>query len=362
MIPSEEIIKLKQRKREGYIRAIPTSIPAFNRGVGGIVKGEPITVIGFTSGGKSTFTRQIAVLDSIEYAIKNNINFKVLYFALEDSERQFDWLLYAYLVKKITGIRYGMREFECMTGEVTEEDLRTIKDAKIDELFLQYKSYIHWYDYIYNPYGIYKTVRDFAGSRGTFYDPSGNPLNYQTDISTSGKKFAKYSPDDPKEFITVVLDHIGLVTKEEGIATEHEAMSKIYGDLKKFACKVFDYAVIFVQQQDMQSTDLNHIQANMWMPGLNTGSKNKLIAADARIVIGIGDPTPFPAIREFEGFKISDFGELLRFVKILKQTYGGNRSKIIPVLLDGKCNHVLGLPGPTDKEINNYKQLVELWK
>lgn len=149
----EEIKKLKTRKKEGYLRAIPTSIPAFNRGVGGIIKGEPMTIIGFTSGGKSTFTRQIAVIDSIEYAIRTGLDFKCLYFALEDSERQFDWLLYSYLLKKNLGMRYGMRDFEAMTGEVSDEDIFVIEGSGVEEEFKKYKSYIEWVDFIYNPHG-----------------------------------------------------------------------------------------------------------------------------------------------------------------------------------------------------------------
>lgn len=315
--------------------------------------------MGFTSGGKSTFTRQIAVIDSIEFAIENNLDFKVIYFALEDSERQFHWQLLAYLCKKYLNIRLGIREFEAQTSEIPDDIITLMEYHKINDKVNQYLQYVEWVDNIANPTGIFKYVRNFAFNRGIFYDAQNNPLAFE-DISNEGKRYVKYVPYNPKEFITVVVDHIGLVSTEAGAETDHLAMSKIYKYMKQYASKFFDYAVIFVQQQDMQSTDLEHIKSDMWMPALSTGSKNKLIAADARIVIGIGDPTPF-CIKQFEGYNVGSFKEYIRFIKILKQTYGGKRDRVTAILLDGKCNHCIQLPLPNDENIKHYQDLVKKW-
>ena len=356
---TEEIRNLKKLKQQGYRRSIPTSLPKLNEAIGGIPKGEPMTIMGFTSGGKSTFTRQIAIIDSIEFAIENNLDFKVIYFALEDSERQFHWQLYAYLCKKYLNIRLGIREFEAQTTEISEDIIKFMEHHKLDEKFNKYLKYVVWVDNIHNPTGIHKYVRQFAFNRGKFYDKD-NVVLSQEDISSDGKKYTKYVPNNPKEFITIVVDHIGLVSTESGAETDHLAMSRVYKYLKQYACKFYDYAVIFVQQQDMQSTDLEHIKSDMWMPALSTGSKNKLIAADARIVIGIGDPTPFN-IKAFEGYNVPEFGEYLRFIKVLKQTYGGKRDKMTAILLDGKCNHCIQLPSPKDPNITHFKELIKKW-
>lgn len=325
-------------KRAGIVKAIPCSLDRFSSVWSGIIKGDYVCFTGSTSSGKTTLAKKLALFDSIEYAIATGLDLKILYFGLEESEEQLHYTILSYLLKKNFGIRLNIIDFLCIKREVSSEHLGYIKQVQ-DELNL-YISYIIYYD-VHNPFGIYKTIREFAFNRGKFVDADGNVLS-----SIDGEQWSYYVPDNPNEFIITMIDHVGLLLPE----TKHQnkldlAMQDLSFYLRAYVTKKFSYTVVAIHQQMAETEDLDHIKNRRWMPTLQGLATNKRLGQDYLTVISIGNPIRYN-IAAVEGYEVKRFRGFLRFVEILKQRYGMVPPMMLPIYMDGKCNWIKTAPLP----------------
>ncbi len=340
----KEIRKNKELKEQGFVRCLPCQLDRFKDFFPGAVKGEPICITGNTSSFKTGLTKKLFLYDSIEYAIEHNLDLKILYFGFEESMRQAKWHLLSYLAYKKLGLRYNNREFDAMNAGVSNEDLFTLETSGIESEFEKWKSYIKWYDMPITAYGVYKTVRDFAASRGTFYY-KGKEIDYSSLSKESETSWDSYKPNNPREFVIVILDHIRRIKTKQG-QTKHEAMQEMSDYMQIQIAYKFDYAPIIVQQQKNESQNLDHIKANQWMPSLEGMGTNNEISQDFRIVLGIGNPKRYK-IKKYQDYDIDRFKGFIRFANILKQTYGPVDIEI-PLYTDGKTGFVEAMPKPDD--------------
>jgi energy-coupling factor transporter ATP-binding protein EcfA2 len=323
---------------QGKTKVIPCTISRFNSEYAGIRKGDYICFTGSTSSGKTTLTKKIAVWDAIEYAIENNLDLKILYFGLEESEEEFEYSMLSYLLKVKFGVRYNILDFEYVYNSIKDEDFDKID--KVSDTFKLWRSYIQYYDNIYHPYAIYSKVKEFAQSRGEFII---------TDVTHTN--WDKYVPNNPEEFVIVVVDHISLVIPEKSHNNQLDlAMQSMSTYLRQYVSKKFKYTAISVHQQMAASEDLDHVKEKAWMPTLNGLADNKRIGRDYLTVIGIGNPKRY-GISTFGGYnQLPDYNGFLRFLVIRKQRYGITDS-YIGITMDGKTGTIKAAPPPHENEL-----------
>lgn len=334
----------------GQIKVIPCTIERFNKKFHGIRKGDYICFTGGTSSGKTTITKKMAVFDAIEYAIEKQWDLKILYFGLEETKEEFEYSVKSYLLRKLHNLRYNILDFEFITGDMPEEDLD--KTDEIEPIFQQWMSYVNYYDNVYNPYGIYSKIKEFAESRGKFTKSNPDHSHWDT-----------YEPDNPEEFILTIVDHIGLLTTEEKHLNKIDAaMKDMSFYLRQYVSKKFNYTAISVQQQMAENENLEHIQAGRWMPTLNGFGENKRVARDYLTVVGIGNPKRY-GVKSFGNYNgLIEYDGFLRFLVVLKQRYG-ECDDIIGIMFDGKCNWIKEAPNPTDTlALNNIKNYINSLK
>lgn len=260
----DKVLQNREDKRQGIVKAIPSSLDRFNTLWAGIMKEDYIAITGTTNSGKTTLMKHIAVIEPIEYAIKKNLDLKILYFGLEESEDQFNYTILSYLINKRFGKRYNIIDFLSIKNELPDYVIDMIR--AVQDEFDMFKSYIIYHDETLNPYGIYHTIREFAKLRGEFIKDK-----------PEDEHWSHYRPNNPNEFIIVIVDHISLLQPE----TKHnnkldEAMRDLSVYLRQYVSKKFKYAVIAVHQQMSESEDLEHIKSKRWMPTLQGFGKLKL--------------------------------------------------------------------------------------
>lgn len=342
------IAKIKSNRdkyRAGQVLMIPCTIERFNKKFHGVRKSDYLCFTGSTSAGKTTLAKKIAVFDAIEYAIEKQWDLKILYFGLEETEEEFRYSMLSYLLRKEYGVRYNILDFEYISGEISDEDLDKI-DALDDKLNL-WMSYVNYYDSVYNPYGIYSKIKDFAESRGKFV--KSNPDHSHWDV---------YIPDNSNEFIITIVDHVSLLLPEEKHKGDLRlAMKDMSFYLRQYVSKKFMYTAIVVQQQMAENEDLDHVKEKRWMPTLQGFGDNKSIGRDYLTVIGIGNPKRY-GVQSFGGYtNLGSYDGFIRFLVVLKQRYG-HCDDIIGVVMDGKCNWIREAPPSTDTQslntIQNY--------
>lgn len=250
--------KIKQNRElflSGKLRCIPfRNAPRLTSYFPGIIKGMLDCISSNSSVGKTTVAKQLYVINAIDFAIENNLDLKILYFALEESEEQFDYTIYSALAYRQAALRLNIREFENFTEAIPEHIIQQLEESNVDDLFEQYKSYIILDDTTYNSYGIYSKIRDFAAERGKFF-MKGEPM-------TNPKHWDEYRPDNPDEFIICVVDHLSEMHLEEKQTSIRDAINDMTRYLRHYVTKRFNYNCLVIHQQMAAKEDIDHKKEN----------------------------------------------------------------------------------------------------
>lgn len=340
--------KIKQNRElflSGKLRCIPfRNAPRLTSYFPGIIKGSFDAVTGNSSTGKTTIAKQLYVVNAISFAIEYNLDLKILYFALEESEEQFDYTLYSSLAYSQSGARLNIRDFESFTSPIDEKHINILETSNTDDVFEQYKSYIHVYDSTYNSFGIYDAIRNFAASRGVFY-----MNDVVVDMQKGHTHWNKYVPNNPDEFVIVVVDHLGEMHPDAKENTVFNAMDNMTRYLRHYVTKRFNYNALAIHQQAAAQEDLEHKKENFTRASLNGLGDFKLAGRRYMNVLGINDPSRYgyTVYPNENGYNVNMLSGYFRTINIAKQRYGPV-NKEIGIFFDGKTGYIKELPLPDD--------------
>lgn len=349
----DQIVQNQKQFSEGKINYIPhpPEMGDFTKWFPGRMRGDYTAITGGTSSMKTTLAKFL-VFRAVGWAIKENIDYKVAWFAFEESQQQFFYSLLSFLLYREKGLRYNIENFEGLGKTVEEKDLPAIQE--IMPLFEKYKSYFRVYDTIYNSFGIYKTVRDLASKRGKFF-LGGKEINYE---EIHDKGWDKYVPDNPEEYIEIVLDHVGILTPQTGEKDLADAITNLSKNMRQYVSKLLNYSVVWVQQQMMEMENLDHIKENQIYPSIQGLGDNKRVGRDMLNIIGICNPNRFGiriANTDSGSFNIGELKDYQRVINILKRRYGVVNKKTC-LYADGCCGWFEPIPSAGSE---GYKKLTE---
>ena len=132
-----EIESKRKRILDGGINCIPSPLKRFSDDFPGIEQSTYYVVTSFTKGGKSMFTSYLFIYQTIMYAYfaKESIDFKILYFPLEETkerimQRFMSWLLFKFSNGKM---RISPRELRSTTKALDEKVVKRLKDFDIQD-------------------------------------------------------------------------------------------------------------------------------------------------------------------------------------------------------------------------------------
>ena len=329
-----DIHENRQRFLSGKFNCIPFTLDRFSNYAPGIIRGNFDCVTANSSVGKTTLAKYLYVFSAIEFAIKQKLNLKIIYFALEESEQQFDYSLLSYIVKKQLDLRYNIVEFEAFNAAISEIDIAKIDNLK--SIFEEYKSYITVVDNVYNSYGLYKYVRDFARSRGTFYMDG---VKLTTDNLVMNDPWKGYEADDPEEFVIVITDHISECHPSKDDPTLFDAIASWTKYQRHYICKRFNYNCCAVQQQAAAQESLDNFKLNKLKPSLSGLADNKLTGRSYMNIYGLFAPDRHD-IEHYQDYPTTPY---FRTITVIKQRYGHVGAEL-PVFFDGKTGYIRTMP------------------
>lgn len=255
-------------------------------------------------------------------------------------------------------ISISVIDLQSFTERLSPFIIKKIEECK--EYFSDFEKYIEVIDTIYNPTGIYKYVRKYATDNGTHH--------YRT-LNIDGKDtkiYDYYEPNDEKEFVIVVTDHVSLLQEEKNYITgmmmnKHQTISKWSADYcRKQISKNFKYTVVNVQQQEAAKEKQEYYRGgsieSKLEPSLDGLADNKLTQRDALIVLGLFAPDRYE-IKKHLNYEIVKLKDNYRSLKILKNRLGRPNLKL-GLFFDGKTNDFFELPSHDSNEIQNiYEKL-----
>lgn len=347
----------KDRQKEiasGKKNSIPfQSFKRLNSLIPGIIPGIMYKVTSHSGVGKTQISKSVFVYDTIEYAIKYNLQFTIMYVCMEESKEEFIDSLYIHLLGTKLNVKLSRFKLEgYVDTPLTDLELKAI--AEITDLVAKYLSYIEIIDDCYKPTSIYNRLRYIAVKHGKFTKIV-NPDGSESEIYEPRNKYHKF---------LVITDHISLIEEEFNVETskflsKQQSIAKWHTDYaRKIVTKIWKFACLNIQQQSLESesqqfTTKGDSIIEKIIPSLDGVANNREVVRDDYVVLGLFSPDRY-GIKDFRGYKINPsnpgddyLGDNFRTLHVLKARIG-RPNGVIPLFFDGSINHFEELPIPND--------------
>lgn len=311
--------------------------------VPGLIKGTFYAVTGQTSTAKTKFAKFLFVNHAYNYCKANDIPLKILYFALEESVDKF-WvtikcdLLFERYGEVVT--YYQVEGFhEGLTSEI-QQHLDEI-EPEIQEM----KKCIEVVDFIYNPTGLLKKVKEVMLNYGKI-------VNEKEDKDELGNKYKSfdYKYDNPDTHVIVVVDHVGNLSPEKNpfsdVSSLHLAISKWSEYVIKYITKKYKCIVCNVHQQAMSGDNESNVQQNpdLLLPALSKFGDNLISVREYEVIFGLFNPSRYKAFAtKYKGYDMNILNNKFRHLCLLKHR-SGQDNITLPLLFNGKINYFEELP------------------
>lgn len=351
-----KIVQNKFNHDNGYFNCIPfMGMERLEKYLPGIEQSTYYLIAAASGVGKSKLARYLFIHNPIMFLENNpdsDIQLDILYFSLEESKEKV-------ILAEVSKYLYTQHKLNLSIKQLSSvgrynvlstEDLQKVQQS--EEHVNNFLKRVKIFDNVRNATGIYKTVRDFALTIGTYYDKNDTPLtpqevhNVKIGVGESYKKVSYYKTHNPKHYVIVLIDHISLLQPETG-ETLWQSMSKMSSNYCLHIRDKFGFIPVVVQQlaADKERIEANFSKADLVQklePSLDGLGDNKTIARDVNVALGLFAPDRYK-ITEHNGYDITKFRDRYRSMNIMKSR-DGIANKKLPLFFNGAVDFFKELP------------------
>lgn len=286
-----------------------------------------------------------------DYVYNNNKNtkLKIFYFSLEMGKEQklTQALSNRLYVNSNREIRMDPKRLRSVRSALEGPVIDKMKE--LEDYFIEFEKCVTFIDSIKHPTGIYKFMEDYANTHGTTITKKVEFT--KGDETFEHEIFDHYIPDDPDEYVIIIVDHAALVGLESGL-NQHGSITKLSSEYFVKLRNRFNYTPVLIQQQASSQESVENMKANRLKPTLDGLGECKLTQRDADVVLGLFSPyrhriKQYP---ERNGYDIMFFKDNIRFLEVIASREGGGNS-VCPLFFDGAVNYFKELPLPGNLEL-----------
>ena len=344
-----EIEEKRQRILDGGVNCIPSPFKRFKNDFCGIEQDTYYCITSFTKGGKSQMVSFVFIFKTVEYAYfaKEQLDFKIIYFPLEETkerimQRFMSWLLY----KKSKGaLRVSPKDLRSTTEALDEDVLDRLKQFDIQDILNYFEEHVIFPNESPNPTGIYKYCKQYAEEHGTVHKRT-IQIRDEFGVPQEMEIFDHYEQDNPNEYRMIIIDTINLIDTERGM-TLKQSIDKLSEYCAKYLRNRYHYSPIIIQQQAFESEGNEAFKLGRVRPSVAGLGDSKYVSRDADIVLGLFSPDRF-GITEYFGYDISILRDHIRFLEVIVNR-NGEMGGLIPLWFDGAVCNFMELPPVDDK-------------
>jgi hypothetical protein len=208
---------------------------------------------------------------------KLNIKLKIFYFSLEMAKEEKMLAAFSNILYIKEGIRIAPKDLRSTKADtvLSEEYLKLI--SKYEPYFAKIEEIVEFIDDIRNPTGIYKFVREYAYANGKQHkktiDMNGSPVEIDD----------YYEPNDPEEYVMIIIDHISLITTETqgGVQMSlHQSIVKLSSDYLIKLRNKYGYIPVVIQQQASAQESVENMKVGRLKPTMDGLGDCKLTQRD----------------------------------------------------------------------------------
>lgn len=339
----------RNRLLQGGVNCIPSPFTRFTDDFCGIEQDTYTCVTSFTKGGKSQLVSFLFIFRAVIYAYfsKQQIDFKIIYFPLEETkerimQRFMSWLLF----RSSNGhIRVSPKDLRSTTEALDESIIDRLKEPDIQEILEYFEEHVIFPTESPNPTGIYKYCKQYAEEHGTvktktikIKDEFGNPQEVEA--------FDSYEQDNPNEYRMIIIDTINLIDTERGMNLK-QSIDKLSEYCAKYLRNRYHYSPIIIQQQAFESEGNDAFKLGRVRPSVAGLGDSKYVSRDCDIVLGLFSPFRF-GITEYLGYDITVLKDHIRFLEVIVNR-NGEMGGLMPLWFDGAVCDFKEMPNPDDK-------------
>lgn len=281
------------------------------------------------------------------YFAKEDLDFKIIYFPLEETkerilQRFMSWLLFTLSHGKI---RVSPKELRSTTSAIDQSILDRLAQDDIQGLLQYFEEHVIFPTEAPNPTGIYKYCKQYAEEHGTVYKKT-IKIKDEFGVPQDTEVFDHYEQDNPKEYRMIIIDTINLIDTERGM-TLKQSMDKLSEYLAKYLRNRYHYSPIVIQQQAFESEGNKAFELGRVRPSVYGLGDSKYVSRDANVVLGLFAPFRF-GITEYFGYDVTQLKDHLRFLEVIANR-DGEMGGLLPLWFDGAVCDFKELPKPDDK-------------
>lgn len=354
----DRVLNTLETRREnilkGNINCIPSPFNRLSNSFPGIERDKYYLISGATKSAKTQITNYLFVYTPIMYAFKNReqVNVKIFYFPLEETPENITLRFMSYLLYTLSkgAIRISPIDLKSTKADniVNEKILDTLKSKEYQDILKFYEENVIFMD-DRNPTGIYKILRKYAEDNGVIHKKSTEIKNKETGNTEVRQVFDYYEPHDKKEYVLCIVDHISLLSTEQGMNLR-ESINKL-SEYMMILRNHFHYIPVIVQQQSTETSSLEAFKNNKIRPTMAGLSDSKYTAKDCNLMLGITNPFSYE-IAEYLGYDITKLRGNARFLEVVLNR-DGESNDMIPLFFDGATNYFSELPPLKDSNAMN---------
>ena len=348
------INNLKERRERilsGEVNCIPSSFSRFRDDFVGVEQGKYYLISAATKAAKTQLTSKMFIYDPLFYAYKNpdKIHLKVFYFPLEESIESITLRFMAHLLAKLSNdtIRISPLDLKSTNESkpVPQEVLDLLETEEYQSILKFFEETVLFFEER-NATGVYKQVRSYAEKNGITHRKQINIVNKETGDSEVREVFDYYEPNDPKEYVIILTDHVSLLNPESGMDLR-ESINRFSEYMVMFRNR-YNYIPVVIQQQNTETMGLDAFKAGKVRPTITGLGDSKYTGRDCSVMLGITNPYSHE-INNYLGYDISKFKGNIRFLEVVLNREGQSNG-IVALYFDGKTCTFKELPPPNDRE------------
>jgi replicative DNA helicase len=355
----DNFLKYVEEGRKGLNRGIPMGFSRLDKFLRGLQKKKYYLVGGSTGTGKTAFVDEAFLINPYNWIVKNNAKekLKIFYYSFEiDLESKLaKWVSYQLFIDE----RIIVDPEHILGMDMTSEN--DIENRLSDELLEKIKMYkdhfeklfecIEFEDVPLHPTAIFNQVDKYFKENGKF-------VEYERIVGGVPKKIKYYKPNNPNEYVIIIIDHIGLVRTEraakgEGNLTKKGTIDRLSAYLIELRNKYKAIPVV-VSQFNRELGDVQRQRFKELIPQLEDYKDSGNTQEDANVVLSLFSPKRYNIDRYLEYDLKStrhDIGDYFRAIFITKNR-GGRDSVSLATRFLGHCGYFEELPRPDEFESN----------
>ena len=204
-----------------------------------------------------------------------------------------------------------------------------------------------------NPTGIYKSIVRYADENG---ERIKQPITITNEFGeeTTANKIIGYKPNDPEEYVIIMIDHISLISEERGM-DKRDTIKKLSEYMKEVR-NLYRYIPVCVQQQSAEIQSMDAFKLNRISPTPGALSDCKDTKNDCNVMIGLTNPYA-AKLKNFLGYDITKLKDNARFIEIMLSR-DGSANSVKALYFDGAVSYFKELPSPESAEYESYMERV----